>query len=561
MEYALNQAESENVAIIWGRVLGVKPIVLSLLFHFFILFTEKLKTIKKHFFYLLIYAPTTFFVILGVFTDVFGAIPIRGYWGWTISEPENPIFLIVLDLWMVTLAVIIMVSIISYYRICQDSIKNTQSLLILYGFIPYLLLFILGDLVLPLFLQFEIPRIQSLGFTTTCVFLGFAIWKYKLITLNLISVSDNIITNLSDSLILVNPEGFITAANPATLNTYQYALEELVNKPVDILLSSKEDTQKYRFQNNLLKNFEKIDVINDIEINFKTKNAKVIPISLSTFKLKNNSGEIQGNVLIGRDITQRKQIDIERKDLLEKQKLYIDEILKTSNIKTDFLSSMSHELRTPLNAIIGFSDLLLECSYGELNSTQRDFLDDINFSSTHLLDMINKILDISKIESGKLKLYYSSFELISMITQIKSSTKPLYEKKELFFEIEGLNNTSQIYADPIRMKEILYNLISNAIKFTLEGGITLKIIEKEKLWEFSISDTGIGIAPEDYELIFKEFKRVQTPFVESVTGTGLGLPLTKRLIILHGGEISFVSELGKGSTFIFTIPKMPMNLM
>ena len=282
---------------------------------------------------------------------------------------------------------------------------------------------------------------------------------------------------------------------------------------------------------------------------------------MSTFKLKNNSGEIQGNVLIGRDITQRKQIDIERKDLLEKQKLYIDEILKTSNIKTDFLSSMSHELRTPLNAIIGFSDLLLECSYGELNATQTDFLEDINFSSTHLLDMINKILDISKIESGKLKLHYSSFELISMITQIKSSTKPLYENKELFFEIEESNNTSQIYADPIRMKEILYNLISNAIKFTLEGGITLKIIEKEDLWEFSISDTGIGIAPKDYELIFKEFKRVQTPFVESVTGTGLGLPLTKRLVILHGGEISFVSELGKGSTFIFTIQKKPMEFM
>ena len=155
-----------------------------------------------------------------------------------------------------------MLSIVSYYKICQDSIRKTQSLLILYGFIPYLLIFILGDLVLPLFIPFEIPRIQSFGFTITCVFLGFAIWKYKLITLNLISVSD--------SLILVNPEGFITAANPATLNTYKYALEELINKPVDILLSSKEDIQKYRFQNNLLKNFEKIDVINDIEINFKT---------------------------------------------------------------------------------------------------------------------------------------------------------------------------------------------------------------------------------------------------------------------------------------------------
>lgn len=169
--------------------------------------------------------------------------------------------------------------------------------------------------------------------------------------------------------------------------------------------------------------------------------------------------------------------------------------------------------------------------------------------------MIDQILNISKIEAGELFLRFQEIHLKSHIAQIKSSIQPIYEKKKLEFEIIGLDTDKYIYADPIRLKEIFYNLLINAIKFTKKGKITLKILEKEDQWEFQVIDTGIGIAKEDFDIIFKEFKRVESPEVIDILGSGLGLPITRKLVYMHGGTISFKSNVGKGSTFVFTIPK------
>jgi signal transduction histidine kinase len=216
---------------------------------------------------------------------------------------------------------------------------------------------------------------------------------------------------------------------------------------------------------------------------------------------------------------------------------------------------MSHELRTPLNAIIGFTELLLEGTFGELNATQLEYLEDIKDSAEYQYDMISSILDISKIESGQVKLNLQKFSLNSIIDQVKSSLKPLYKNKNLEFEVEGLDRDLEIYADPIRFKEILLNLLTNAIKFTIEGYVKLIIKEFYDRWIFKIRDTGIGIARKDFDLIFKEFKRVESSYVKSTQGTGLGLSLTKRLVNLHGGQITFSSVLGVGTTFTFFIPK------
>jgi len=240
---------------------------------------------------------------------------------------------------------------------------------------------------------------------------------------------------------------------------------------------------------------------------------------------------------------------------LEDQKLYMDEIIKSSQFKSEFLATMSHELRTPLNAIIGFADLLLEGIYGELNDKQLEYLEDIRSSAQYQFEMIKQILDITKIESGKLILNKERFSLKNIINQVISTLKPLYSKKGLKIKIEGLDSDKEIYADPIRFKEIMINLVCNAIKFTLEGQITLKMNENINNWIFKIRDTGIGIAQIDFDLIFKEFKRVESPYVRSISGSGLGLSLSKRLVELHGGNINFTSTEGKGTTFIFTLPK------
>ena len=169
--------------------------------------------------------------------------------------------------------------------------------------------------------------------------------------------------------------------------------------------------------------------------------------------------------------------------------------------------------------------------------------------------MIKKILDISKIEAGELKLHVNKFSLNTMVNQIVSSLRPLFFNKNINIKVKGLTEEREICADPIRFKEILINLLSNAIKFTIEGKIILFIKENYKEWEFKIKDSGIGIAREDFDKIFKEFQRIDSSYVRSTPGTGLGLSLTKRLVNLHGGNISFLSFIGMGTTFTFTIPK------
>ncbi len=245
----------------------------------------------------------------------------------------------------------------------------------------------------------------------------------------------------------------------------------------------------------------------------------------------------------------------ELKNALDVQKGYLDQIIKASQYKTEFMTSMSHDLRTPLNSIIGFTDLLLEQSYGLLNEDQLGCLKDVQDSSQFLLEMINKILDISSIETGEVHLEYKKISLNSLIIQISTSIKPMCLQKNLEFKVESIKSDKMINVDPIRFKQILYNLITNAIKYTNRGRITLDIKEDKNQWTFNVIDTGIGISKEDQKDIFQGFKRVDSSFVQSVPGMGLGLLLAKRLVNLHGGVISVKSKLRKGTTFSFIIPK------
>ncbi len=245
----------------------------------------------------------------------------------------------------------------------------------------------------------------------------------------------------------------------------------------------------------------------------------------------------------------------ELNDALEKQKLYLDQIEKSSRFKTEFLATMSHELRTPLNAIIGFTDLLLEGIFGKLNEEQLEYIKDIDESSNHLLDMITNILDISRIESSQVTINIEKIQLNNLIDNVISTLRPLYNEKGLIIDLKGLKKEQLIFADRIKFKQIIYNLLSNAIKFTEKGKVTFEFRDSKDMWEFIVKDTGIGIAEKDFNIIFKEFKRVKSAYVDSIPGSGLGLALTKRIVNLHEGDILFTSKLGKGTAFTFTIPK------
>ncbi|MBI4377502.1 MAG: response regulator [Nitrospinae bacterium] len=236
---------------------------------------------------------------------------------------------------------------------------------------------------------------------------------------------------------------------------------------------------------------------------------------------------------------------------------------RANKMKSEFLANMSHELRTPLNAIIGFAEVLRDKISGELNEDQVDFVNDIHSSGLHLLQMINDILDLSKIEAGKLELQYEIFPVPETIDDVYTIVKGLASKKHLKLKTILQKDVKDIEADRVKFKQILYNLLSNAIKFTPENGnVTLEADIEGEMLQVSVSDSGIGIKPKDRENVFKEFWRGDSSLSREYEGTGLGLALTKRIIEVHGGKIWFKSEYGKGSVFYFVLPlKAPFRII
>jgi len=261
------------------------------------------------------------------------------------------------------------------------------------------------------------------------------------------------------------------------------------------------------------------------------------------------------------DISHRKRRDEERQSFTEsletanrELELRNREVEHASRMKSKFLASMSHELRTPLNAIVGFSDILAEETAGTLNVKQKRFVNHIKQGSAHLLQLINDILDLSKIEAGQLDLRCEEFLLKEVLPEVLSTIHPLAMAKNVQVQQE-VRTDRPIYADRLRFKQILYNLLSNAVKFTAKGGrIEIDCFASEDQVCVAVTDTGIGIRPEDQQAVFEEFRQVDVNRGEVNEGTGLGLAITKRLVEQQGGKISLSSELGKGSCFTFTLP-------
>jgi len=273
----------------------------------------------------------------------------------------------------------------------------------------------------------------------------------------------------------------------------------------------------------------------------------------------------------GRSILIESFIDINQLKKIEKDLKFAKTMAERANrAKSEFLANMSHELRTPLNHIIGFTELLLDKNFGDLNESQEEYLTDVHNSSQHLLSLINDILDLSKVEAGKLELEIAD---VNIRTLLNDSLNMIKEKAM----INGINLTIEldsipafINADDRKLKQILYNLLSNAVKFTPEGGSvrltanrvanhTLQVQDHSQsstdLIKITVEDSGIGLKERDLKVIFQPFEQVESSASRRFQGTGLGLSLTKRIVELHGGQIWVESKgEGRGSSFHFLIP-------
>lgn len=244
---------------------------------------------------------------------------------------------------------------------------------------------------------------------------------------------------------------------------------------------------------------------------------------------------------------------------LQKSNISLEEanraLEKASRAKSDFLARMSHELRTPLNVIMGFAELMLDQVPGEINEEQRQCLDDILTSGRHLLGLINEVLDLSKVEAGKVEIKARDIALSEVVGLVTGVMMPELSQRKQSLDVDLEEGLPLVRADESRLRQVFFNLLSNASKFTPDGGkIKIEASRKENLCQVSVIDNGIGIKKEDQKQIFEPFFQVDTSMTREKKGTGLGLALVKEIVEMHGGEIWVESEYKKGSRFIFTLP-------
>jgi two-component system CheB/CheR fusion protein len=292
----------------------------------------------------------------------------------------------------------------------------------------------------------------------------------------------------------------------------------------------------------------------EVEHDFTTIGRRIM--LLNARQIERKMGKERIILLAIEDITERKGIEAGLEKAHKELEELAAELKRATRAKSEFLANMSHELRTPLNSINGFSEILYDETAGTLNEKQKKFVNNILTSGKHLLLLINQILDMAKVESGKMKLELSSLPIKSILNEISLLVTDMVDKRKIEMLLEIAEDLPNIEGDELKVKEILYNLLSNAVKFTPEGGkIGMRAKKIDSKIEVVVWDTGVGIAPENMVKIFEGFFRVDTPYSRLTEGTGLGLPLSKKLVELHGGNFSVESEgLNKGTQVRFTLP-------
>ncbi|MGE0588520.1 MAG: PAS domain-containing sensor histidine kinase [Cyclobacteriaceae bacterium] len=344
-----------------------------------------------------------------------------------------------------------------------------------------------------------------------------------------------VVESAPNAMVLVNKDGVVTLVNSMTEKLFGYNRNEIVGTNVEQLLPARYRVGHSQFRNAFFGKPQNREMGAGRDLFARRKDGSEFPVEIGLNPIE----ALEGNLVLASiiDITERK-------------------LLEANRLKSDFLANMSHELRTPLNAILGFSELLADRRVGPLNEKQLEYLNDIHSGGTHLLQLINNILDLSKIEAGKTELSTEKFDLIEVVEGVTSVLKPLASKSNLNIIQEIIGQLLPARLDKSKFRQILFNLMSNAIKFNHAGGyvkVELEMINEDQFC-LRVVDSGKGIAKTDLKKLFIPFVQLDAGTNREYEGSGLGLALTKNLVELHHGSIEVKSELGKGSVFTVVMP-------
>ncbi len=368
--------------------------------------------------------------------------------------------------------------------------------------------------------------------------------------------AESIIDTVREPLIVLDQDLRVVSVSRSFYELFKVKTEETVGQLIYDLGNRQWDIPKLR---DLLEDILPKKAAFDnyvVEHNFSTIGKRIM--LLNARQVQRVLGKERIILLAIEDITERREIENGLKKAHEDLKELATELKRTSRVKSEFLANMSHELRTPLNSINGFSEVLYDETFGLLNEKQKKYVNNVLTSGKHLLLLINQILDMAKVEAGKMKLVLSRLPMKILLKEISLLVEDMVSKKKIDMLLELADDLPDIEADELKVKEIIYNLLSNAVKFTPDGGkIGIRASAKKANSEIEVVvwDTGVGIAPENMEKIFEGFFRVDTPYSRVTEGTGLGLPLSRKLVELHGGKLFAQSEgLNCGTSIRFTLP-------
>ncbi|RYZ15644.1 MAG: PAS domain S-box protein, partial [Myxococcaceae bacterium] len=344
-----------------------------------------------------------------------------------------------------------------------------------------------------------------------------------------------------DAIIIVDQSGDIVIVNSQAETLFGYHREEMIGSKVEMLMPERFRGAHQGRRHGFVADPKARPMGVGLELYGQRRDGTEFPIEISLSPLETEDGVLVSSAI--RDITGRKQAELS--------------LQRANRMKSEFVASMSHELRTPLNGIIGFSELLVDEKVGPLNTKQKEFLGDILRSGEHLLQLINDVLDLSKVEAGKMELHPERFEVAKAIAEICAVISPSSRKKGIHLSAEASAAPATVVLDLQKFKQILYNLLSNAVKFTDEGG-SVRITATQRPdggLRMDVSDTGIGMDGGDLDRVFQEFTQLDSGSARRYEGTGLGLALTRKLVELQGGTIDVASRSGLGSTFTVELPQ------
>ena len=358
----------------------------------------------------------------------------------------------------------------------------------------------------------------------------------------------NVVESNNDAIITKNLQGMITSWNSAAVRLFGYTEAEAIGQSVTILFPP----DRLDIQPQLLKRLRQGERIKNFETINLHKNGTPIQVSATISPLRDETGCVVGASKIVRDITQRKQAEMQLR-------LTNEELVRATRLKDEFLANMSHELRTPLNAILGMAESLQEEVFGKIHEHQIKPLQMIRRSGNHLLELINDILDVAKIESGQMDLNLETTAVIPLCNFALDLIKHEADTKYIQVETQFPAHISDVKLDEQRIQQLLINLLSNAVKFTPEGGrvklgVSLHRRKSKHVLRIVVKDTGIGIAAKHMGQLFEPFIQIDSALNRKYSGTGLGLTLVKRIVELHGGTVDVSSQVGKGSCFTVNLP-------